>query len=184
MLRSTPIERARPGTCGRTPYRVLKTLPGAEPAGWSSRELAEERFLGREQRRCHPAAPLHLAGRQLNQILADLDLDMRNAATLAMVRQGVANPVLPGVGLVVACDQTCLGTQGFEEAFREARVSVVEHRGMHLAAHTLEHVRHAVLNDQNRAPARGLALLQQGAEMLVIRLEDLALACTHLFNGE
>ena len=61
---------------------ALSVEPGARR---SSGKLAQKRLFGREQRRRHSATPLSLSGRQLNQILAYLDLDMRDAATLAVL---------------------------------------------------------------------------------------------------
>ena len=64
----------------------------------------QERTLGGAQRVGDAARPLRLAGAVLHQVLAYLDLDMRQAARLAMVRDGVVGLIADEIGLVVGDD--------------------------------------------------------------------------------
>ena len=80
----------------------------------SERSLAREfRVCGGQQAR-QAFGPGGLARRVVDLVLADLDLDMRQAAPLAMHRDGVVGQIVTAVGLVIADDETVFGAQQFE----------------------------------------------------------------------
>ena len=66
------------------------------------RSTARNASVGRRQEARQALGPGGLPGRLGDQILADLDLDMRQAAALAMHRDGVVGQIADSVGLVLA----------------------------------------------------------------------------------
>jgi len=55
---------------------------------------------------------------------------------------------------------------------------------VHLAPHTLEYIRHAVLGDEDGGPPRRRPLVEQRAHLPVIGFEDLGAPRRYAFGGE
>jgi len=86
---------------------------------------------------------------------------MRQAAPLAVPRNGVVGLIADEVGLVVG--EISPGSRRSLSSTSPAkrRSRFVEHRAVHLAAVVLEHVRHGVLRDQKTSGAPPLALVEE-----------------------
>ena len=77
-----------------------------------------------------PLRPGSLAGLVSDQVLPDLDLDMGNAAPLAMDGNAVVGLVADVVGLVVADHQVSFLFQQIVKDARERGISIVQHADM------------------------------------------------------
>src|SRR5581483_4354804 len=90
-----------------------------------------------------------------DQVLADLDLDMGQAAPLAMDRDGVVGEVADTIGLVVADDEVALALEEVEEDAGVAGITVIEAADVPLPADALENRREGMHRDEHRRlPAR------------------------------
>src|ERR1700675_1498746 len=117
--------------------------------------------------------PLLLAGGLPKQILANFNFHMRQTARLGMDRNGEIRIVADEIWLVVADYQIRIPPQHVEQQAGKAPVAVVQHRGVHLAAHALVNVGHAVLGPQRGGAAPRRSFVEQLAYVLMIGIEDL-----------
>ncbi len=85
-----------------------------------------------------PLGPGGLPCRFGDQILADLDLDMRQAAALAVDRDGVVGQVGDPVGLVLADEELAFGAQQVGQGVSEPGIAVEQHADMPRARHAPE----------------------------------------------
>src|ERR1700675_519592 len=141
-------------------------------------------MFGRLQGATDAPGPFVLARVGGDQVLAYLDLDMRQAARLPMTRDGVVGFVADEVGFVIADHETGLAAQAVEHQPRETAVAVIEYRGVHLAPYAFENVRHAVLGDEDGGLPRRGPLVEQRAYLPMIGLEDLGAPRRDGLGGE
>jgi hypothetical protein len=106
--------------------------------------------------------------------LADFDLDMRQTAPLSMTWDRIVGFVTDEVRLVVPDDEIGLIAQQVQHHPRETAITVVQDRRVHLATDPIEYIRHAVLGNQNCGASRRGALVEQRANVIVVRVENLS----------
>src|ERR1700688_1101447 len=141
-------------------------------------------MLGIPQRSGYAPRPIGLSGLVVQQVLTYFDLDMRQAARLAMARNGVVGLVTDEIGLVIGDAQIVLTPQHVEHQAGKTAVAIVQYRGVHLPPHASEDVGHAVLGYQNGGARRRQPLIQQRAYMIVIGIENLAAASGNLLVAQ
>src|SRR5215470_4196501 len=113
---------------GRAASRSSAATDGhwrGERAGSAS--SARELGIGRRQQPRQTLGPASLTIGIGNQILTDLDFDMRQTAALAMHRDGVVRQVADPVGLVLADNKIAFGPQQFRQWMRQACITIEEY---------------------------------------------------------
>src|ERR1051325_72469 len=130
--------------------------------------------IGLRQESRQARGPSGLARRIDDQILADLDLDMRQPTLFAMHRHGVIAEIADGVGFVVADAEIALAAQQIEHNVRQPCVPVVEDADFDDAGDALEYRRKAVHRNQQGTPTAGAPRFQQLLDAVVIWLKNLA----------
>ena len=133
-----PLDRAAGGS--RSPsWRETASAPASVACTSTSRE---------------PRRPIVLSGLVGDQILAYLQLDMRQPAPLAVDRHSVVRVIAHRIGRVVADHEIGLGAQQIEHDRREPPIAIVEHPDMHGTPLAPEDRRETVHRDQHGAPPR------------------------------
>jgi hypothetical protein len=112
-----------------------------------------------------------LAGIVDDKILADLDLDVRDAARLAVQRDGVVGLVADGIGLVVACAQNATPTKVFEQQRCRPVIAIAQDSDVPGSGDTFEDRRKAVNGDEHGLGDGG-SPVEDGGKPPVIGLED------------
>ena len=109
-----------------------------------------------------------------DQVLADLDRHMMQAAPFAMHRDGVIRRIVDVVGFVVADDEVALLVSAAPEEMGETRIAIVEHASMPGPRHAHEDRREAVHRDQRRRPAGLASAVEFGFDAIMVGPENLA----------
>src|SRR5262249_27737091 len=112
------------------------------------------------------------------------DLDMGEAAPLAMDRDRVVGEIADPVGLVVADDEIALALEEIEEDAGIAGVAVIEDAGMPLPADALEDRREGMHRDEHRRPGGRLPPVELLGEAAVIGPESLVLPLAAVGRAE
>ena len=99
----------------------------------------------RARRAAHAACPCAVR----DQVLPDLELDMRKPAPFAVIDDGVVGHVADRVGFVVADDEIAFSPEQPKSGAGDARVAVVEHADMPRPRHVQEDGREAVHRDEH-----------------------------------
>src|SRR6516165_3514654 len=111
------------------------------------------------QQTCQPHCPFALAALILDEILADLDQRMRQAAPFAMYRNSVIRGVADDVWRVITDEKIVIGIKQRQQRTCETRIAVVKHASMPRATYSFEHRREAVQRDQSGRQACALATI-------------------------
>src|SRR5438552_9952222 len=134
-------------------------------------DAGEERLGGRGQEAREALRPGVLGGGIVDQILADLDLDAGDAASLTVMDEREVREIGGGVGFVAADDQAGLVAQEAEHRFGQARVAVEEDAAVPGAGDVEEDGREAMDRDENRGAAGGAAGVEVVADLSMVGVE-------------
>ena len=115
-----------------------------------------------------------------DEVLPDLDLDVRKTALFTVLDDGVVGQIAGGVGFVFPDDEIAFTPERLEERPGHARVAVVEHADMPRARHVHEHGREAVHRHEDRREPHRFALVEGPSDFVVVRVKDRPRA---LFRG-
>lgn len=119
------------------------------------------------------AGPFSLPAVVGDEVLADFDQRVRQAAALAVHRDGVVGRVADEIWLVIADDEIGHLAQEREQAMGQAHIAIVKERNMPRARDAFEHGRKAVQGDQRRGLAAKPAAFELGLDAGVIGSKNL-----------
>ncbi|KAG1437311.1 hypothetical protein G6F57_020302 [Rhizopus arrhizus] len=119
-----------------------------------------------------PLRPCLLSGGIGNQVLADFQLHVHQAAAFAMHRHCVVAGAAHRVRLVVAHHQVAFVAQRLQQCMRKSRVLVVQHAGLPRPLHAVHHRGEAVHHHQQGGAAGISARVQFGVDARVVRRVD------------
>ena len=145
--------------------------PG-RPSASHRADSAPEFAVGFREQPREALGPGGLACEIGEQVLADFDLDMREAAPLAMHRYGVVGQVADPVRLVFADDEIGLAAQQLRKSVRQTGIAVEQDGHMPRPRDPFEYRSKAVQRHQDRLAARRCAAVERGGDRIMVGPED------------